>query len=134
MAYRTLFYFLLLLYAISTGGCYIKQVRHLASDVALLKVGSSTQEEVLIYLGDPDEQLETGDGVEKWLYEDKDKSILEKTPFLGKRIGSPEYRRVVVTITNNIVTDLIYFSSDEDDLDWADDYSWQEKKKEKKGD
>ena len=68
-------------------------------------------------------------GVEKWLYKDTEMSLLEKTPLIGKRLGSPEYRQVVVTITNNIVSEVVYSSNDDDDLDWADDYSWQEKNK-----
>jgi hypothetical protein len=125
-------FFLLVFVAVALvgiSGCYTTPVRHLASDVSLLKVGQSTEEDVLIFLGEPDEQQELGAGVEKWLYKDKEMSFLEKTPLVGKRLGSPEYRQVVVTITNNIVTEVVYSSSDADDMDWADDYSWQEKKK-----
>lgn len=128
MGYRSVLFLFLLFSFFAISGCYIKPVRHLASDVGLLKVGSSTQEEVLIFLGEPDNQQEMGDGVEKWLYEDEEKTLLEKTPFVGKHLGAPEYHRVVITLTNGIVTDSVYFSSDEDDLDWADDYSWQGKK------
>ncbi len=128
MGSRT-FIFLLLLSVLTVTGCYNKPVRHLASDVGLLRVGTSTQEDVMVYLGEPDEQQEIGNGVEKWLYKDEDRTLFEKTPLVGKRIGSPEYRRAVVTLTNGIVTKLIYSSSDQDDLDWANDYSWQEKKK-----
>ncbi len=110
------------------SGCYTTPVRHLASDVALLKVGESTEEDVMVFLGAPDEKQELAAGVEKWLYRDKKMSLMEKAPLIGKRLGSPEYKLVVVTIANEIVTELVYSSSDEDDLDWADDYSWQEKK------
>lgn len=124
-------YFLMLLVAVALAtisGCYNKPVRHLASDVALLKVGQSTEEDVLIFLGEPDEQQEVAAGIEKWLYRDKEMSFVEKTPLVGKRLGSPEYKLVVVTLSNKIVTDVIYSASDADDLDWADDYPWQEKK------
>ncbi len=112
---------------VAISGCYSTPVRHLASDVSLLKVGESTEKDVLIFLGEPDEQEELVGGVEKWLYRDKEMSFLEKTPLIGKHIGSPEYKQVVVTIANNIVTDVVYSSSDADDLGWMDDYSWQEK-------
>ena len=111
------------------SGCYNKPVRHLASDAALLKVGTSSSEDVLIYLGDPDEQKTVADGVEKWLYKKEDKTLLEKMPYLGSQFGMPEYSQVVVTIVNGIVTECTFSQSDEDDLEWADDYSWQEKKK-----
>ncbi len=114
---------------IAISGCYTTPVRHLAADVSLLKIGESTAEDALIFLGPPDEQEEQGDGVEKWLYKDTEMSFLEKTPLIGKRLGSPEYKQVVVTITNNIVSDVVYSARDDDDLDWADDYSWQEKNK-----
>ena len=110
-------------------GCYNKPVRHLSSDAAMLEIGKSSNEDVLIYLGDPDEQDVVADGVEKWLYKKKDMSLLERIPFAGRFIGSPEYSQVVVTIDHGIVTDVGFSQSDEDDLDWADDYSWQEKKK-----
>lgn len=124
-------FFLLLFVAVALAtisGCYNKPVCHLASDVALLKVGQSTEEDVLIFLGEPDEQQEVREGVAKWLYRNKYMTTLEKAPLVGKRLGSPEYQLVVVTITNDIVTDVIYTATDADDMDWADDYHWQEKK------
>ena len=130
MVLRTNF-FLLLSFAVALAGisgCYNKPVRHLASDVALLKVGSSTEEDVLVFLGEPDEQQELSEGVETWLYKDKSMTTLEKAPLIGKRLGSPEYKVVMVTITNKIVTEVLYSASDKDDMNWADDYPWQEKK------
>lgn len=128
------FFHLLIVFALATtlgtiSGCYNTPVRHLTADVSLIKIGESTAEDALIFLGQPDEQQEMGAGVEKWLYRDKEESLLQKTPLIGKRLGAPEYRQVVVTISNNIVTGVDYSSSDDDDLNWADDYSWQEKKK-----
>lgn len=111
------------------SGCYTTPVRHLAADVSLLKVGESTAEDVLIFLGPPDQQQELGDGVEKWSYYDKEISLIEKTPVIGKRLGAPEYRQVVVTLTNKLVSEVVYSARDDDDLNWADDYFWQEKDK-----
>ena len=108
------------------SGCYNAPVRHLASDVGLLKVGVSTEEDVLVFLGEPDEKQELESGVETWLYRDKQMTLLEKAPLVGKRLGSPEYQLAMVTITNKIVTKVLYSSSDADDMDWADDYPWQE--------
>lgn len=127
--FRLLVILALVTILVTISGCYTTPVRHLAADVSLLKIGESTAEDVLIFLGPPDEQQEQGEGVEKWLYRDKEMSFIEKTPLIGKRLGSPEYKQVVVTITNDIVSGVVYSASDDDELDWADDYSWQEKKK-----
>ena len=122
-------FIVLLVTAFLLSGCYNKPVRHLVSDAALLKIGKSSSEDVLIYLGDPDEQKTLGDGVEKWLYKKEDRTLLERIPYAGRQFGAPEFSQVVVTIVNGIVTECIFSLSDEDDMDWADDYSWQEKKK-----
>lgn len=128
MVLRMNFFLLVCISLVALAGCYTTPVRHLSADIALLKVGSSTEEEVLIFLGEPDEKRDAGTGVVKWLYHDKKMSLLEKAPLIGKRIGSPEYQQVAVTLTNNIVTDIAYSSSDADELGWTDDYPWQEKK------
>ncbi len=123
-------FFLLFLLALSTlGGCYTKPVRHLGSDIALLQVGKSTSEDVIVFLGEPDEQQEIDGAVQKWLYKDKNVSLLQKTPLIGNKLGSPEYNQVVVTFQNGIVSACDYSYSDEDDMGWAKDFSWQEKKK-----
>lgn len=121
------YFFTMLLAACFLSGCYITPVRHLAADIALVQVGQSTREDVLIFLGDPDDQQVLGKGVEKWLYIQTKTSTAEKTPFLGKYFGTPEVNRVFVTFTNGIVTDSVFSSNDEDELDWADDYPWQKK-------
>jgi hypothetical protein len=111
------------------SGCYMKPVRHLASDIALLQVGKSTSADVIVFLGEPDEQQEFDEGVQKWLYKDKNMSLLQKTPLVGSKLGSPEINKVVVTFRNGIVFACDFSYSDEDDMDWAKDFSWQEKKK-----
>ncbi|MFT5697191.1 MAG: hypothetical protein ACI8ZB_000039 [Desulforhopalus sp.] len=121
------YFFILLLTAFFLSGCYITPVRHLAADIALVQVGQSTREDVLIFLGDPDEQQVISAGVEKWLYTQTKKSTVEKTPFLGKYLGVPEVNLVVITFTNGIVSDTAFSSDDKDELGWADDFSWQKK-------
>ena len=127
MAVKLRILFLALMLAVGVSGCYVKPVRHLASDAALLKVGESTKEEVLIFLGEPDEHREVGEGVEQWVYRDKKMSFLEKTPLVGKRIGAPEYQTLVVILRNSIVVDCVYSSSDEDETKWTKNFSWQKK-------
>lgn len=107
------------------SSCYITPKRHLASDIILVQVGKSTREDVLIYLGDPDDQKVLEGGVEKWLYTEMDANVVEKTPLVGKYFGSPEIENVIITFTNGIVSDTAFSATDKDELDWADDYSWQ---------
>lgn len=122
-------FFIILVLLFSISGCYSKPVRHLASDIALIKVGTSTEEDVEIFLGEPDEKQELDGGVVKWLYIDKNQTLMQKTPLIGKQIGAPVFHRAVVTLQGGIVTDTTYSVSDEDEMDWTDDYSWQVKKK-----
>ncbi len=120
------FLLLVLAMALLVSGCYNKPVRHLASDVSLLKIGESTQEDVLVYLGDPDELEDLGNGTQKWVYRDEKASFFEKTPWVGKYVGSPEDRQVEVTLKNGIVVERSFTAYDEDDLSWSKDFSWQE--------
>ena len=115
---------LFLLTALS--GCYNTPVRHLASDVVLIDVGTSSRSDVLIYLGEPDEQVIVGDGVERWLYRDEVKTLLEDTPWVGKYAGTPEDVQVVVVLENDVVTECVFSDVDKDDLAWQDDFKWQE--------
>lgn len=108
------------------AGCYDKPIRHLASDVALIETGSSTHEDVLIYLGEPDATSVGDDGVERWLYRDKHyANLFEEAPYIGEYAGAPEIVQVVVVLKNNVVQDCVFSSSDEDNLDWTDDFDWQ---------
>lgn len=129
MAYRIHTFFWFFLAFCTLSGCYITPVRHLASDVALLQVGKTTSEEVVVFLGEADEQKDLGDGAQKWLYRDKSVGILQRTPFFGSKLGSPEIRQVVISLKNGIVSACDYSYSDEDDMGWTNDFSWQGKKK-----
>jgi hypothetical protein len=103
-------------------------VRHLAADIALLKAGETTQEDVIIYLGEPDDVRELDDGTVQWLYLEKDESTLRKTPLVGNMMGSAEFQRAIVTIKDGIVAEAVYSSSDKKVLDWGDDSSGQMEK------
>ena len=108
--------------------CADKPVRHLASDASLVVVGESTKEDVLTFLGDPDEQKIEPAGVEMWEYFEKRVSTLQKTPYFGKMFGPERHSRIIVTFKGNTVVDCKYFSYSSDEFDWSDDYSWQEKR------
>jgi len=122
-------FFALLIVFLALSGCYMKPVRHLAADVALLKVGETTQEDVIIFLGEPDEVQEAAGGAQNWLYVDRDKSLMAKTPLIGSKVGTTEFKRAVVTVKDGIVIDAVYSSTSDNEPDWAKDYSGQVKKK-----
>jgi hypothetical protein len=111
------------------GGCYNNPVRNLASDVLLIKAGQSTGDDVLTYLGEPDEQKVIDKGVEQWLFREKTSTVMERTPVVGKYLGSPGIGQVIVTVKDNVVVDSRYEAHDADENDWTDDFSWQKGKK-----
>lgn len=119
--------FFLIAITLLVGGCYSKPVRNLASDAALIKVGRSSSDDVLTYLGEPDEQEVVGNGVERWLYREDTASKLEKAPLVGKYFGSPTVGRVVITFKDNRVIECSYDAHDADESRWEDDFSWQKK-------
>ena len=108
-------------------GCYMTPVRHLASDVGLLKIGVSTQEDVLLYLGEPDGKVDLGNGKQQWLYVDVDKAFYQKIPFVGKYFGDPDVVRARIVMTENIVTDCSFSMADDAEKSWSQEFSWQKK-------
>lgn len=108
------------------SGCYSTPVRHLASDAGLIKIGTSDKEEVLTYLGEPDEQEVLAEGVEKWVYREYESSALKSTPVVGKYFGPKNYGTVTVILKDDIAVKCVYGAYDHNELDWADDFDWQE--------
>ena len=122
------YFFTMLLAACFLSGCYITACASSCSGYCTcFKWASQPEKTFLSFWATRDDQQVLGKGVEKWLYIQTKTSTAEKTPFLGKYFGTPEVNRVFVTFTNGIVTDSVFSSNDEDELDWADDYSWQKK-------
>ncbi len=122
------YFICVVLTALVLSGCYNTPVRHLASDAALIKVGESTRNDVLTYLGEPDEQFILKDGEERWLYTEFEHSMVKDAPYVGKYFGEPDYGTVTVKIQNDIVTECVYDGWEYNSDDWADDFDWQEKK------
>jgi hypothetical protein len=110
------------------ASCADRPVRHLASDASLIKPGATTREDVLTYLGDPDAQQMTSETTERWIYYEERQSTMQKTPYLGGFFNARGYSRIVVTFEGDTVVDCTFSSHDADEFDWADDYSWQEKR------
>lgn len=107
-------------------GCYNHPVRHLASDVGLIKAGETTRQEVLALLGDPDSTRMVSATTEEWIYHDEDKSLLQKTPVVGGAFSSKGYKMVVLTLNGDLVTAARYDAYDKDEFDWQGDYKWQD--------
>ncbi|BDD85640.1 hypothetical protein [Desulfofustis limnaeus] len=110
------------------AACAGAPVRHLASDASLIKAGASTKEEVLTYLGDPDSRQTLSDRQERWIYYEERKSDLQQTPYLGRLFNAKGYDQIIITFEGDTVIDCRFNSFDADEFDWADDYSWQEKR------
>jgi hypothetical protein len=90
------------------AGCAKKNVRHLASDVCLITPDQTSKEQVLAYLGLPDEQYEMADGSETWVYYDVRKTMLRDTPYIGEKIGEQKYEMVKVKFGGDIVQTCVY--------------------------
>lgn len=111
---------------VSLTGCYNKPVRHLASDVVLIQTGTSTREDVIMYLGEPDDIQVAEAGVERWMYSDSRRNLQEGLPWVGKYFGEAEMTHVAITIKNNVVVDSQFVCKDSDDLNWQEDFDWQQ--------
>lgn len=127
MALKNLTRLLILAILLGISGCYVTPVRHLAADAAMVQVGVTTRDDVIVFLGPPDEHQDLEGGAEALIYEEEHRSFFEKLPLLGKHIGNPEYRKVVIILRKGIVVKCSYSSSDEDEKSWSKDFSWQEK-------
>ncbi len=120
--------FVLLAALLLLGSCADKPIRHLASDASLIKPGTTTREDVLTYLGDPDAQQMTSEETERWIYYEERRSTMQKAPYVGRFFNAGGFSRIVVTFDGDTVVDCIFSSHDSDEFDWADDYPWQEKR------
>jgi len=110
----------------SLTGCYNKQVRHLASDIVLIQNGTSTREDVIMYLGEPDDIQVVETGIERWVYSDSRRNMQEGLPWIGKYFGEAEKTDVAIIIKNNVVVDSRFISKDSDDLEWQKNFDWQQ--------
>lgn len=124
--YRFLPVTLLVLVAITMAGCYNKSLRHLSSDASLIKVGKSSKNDVLIYLGEPDKERVLADGQEEWAYIEEKPSGYQRTPLIGGFFSGNGYDNILVVFKDDIVESCKFREYDEDEFDWADDFSWQE--------
>jgi hypothetical protein len=99
---------LCLSFMLGTISCARKDVRHLASDVGLVTLGTTTKEEVFNYLGQPDQEYEMTDGGLLWVYYEAKRTLLRDTPYIGKKMGEEIYEVVKVTFKGDIVQTVGY--------------------------
>jgi outer membrane protein assembly factor BamE (lipoprotein component of BamABCDE complex) len=112
----TLLVFLFLSVVLTVTACSNKQVRYLASDVCLVEPDKTTKQEVLSYLGQPDEQYVEPTGEEVWVYYDAKKSMLSNTPYIGDQVGDEKFEMVTVTFNGDIVRTSVYRSMSEEEF------------------
>ena len=122
----TLFMFFLALFMLS--GCYSKQVRHLASDAALIKPGQSSVKDVQKYLGEPNGRREISPGVSEYVYYEDRPGFFGNMPVLGPMAGPGGYEMIVVTIEKDMVSNCEFRNFNESDRKWVEDFTWEEVK------
>lgn len=108
------------------GGCQAKQIRHLASDAAMITPGQTTRQEVTRYLGEPDARRTVSAGVEEYVYYETKKSDLARLPLLDRLLGTQGYEILIITIKNDKVTGTEFRTYDKDDAGWSKDFTWEE--------
>lgn len=92
-------------------------VRHLSSDVCLVMPESTTRQEVLSFLGEPDRKLINPENVEVWLYLKVNKSFAKKTPLLGDKLGYQNYETVTVSFDADLVRACLYRQLEENEFE-----------------
>lgn len=74
---------------------------------------STTRQEVLSFLGEPDQKFTATDKTETWLYLKVNKSFAKKLPLLGDKLGEQNYETVTITFTGDLVRTCLYRQFDE---------------------
>ncbi len=107
------------------SGCYNKSIRHLASDASLIKAGTSSRNDVLTYLGEPDALRILEDGREEWVYIEEQPSDLQRAPVVGGFFEGKGYDKVLVVLENDIVQSCQFREFANDEFDWDDESFWK---------
>ena len=123
---QALFVLCILLFLL--GGCHSKQVRHLASDAALIKPGQTTMAEVRKYLGEPNGRRDVSAGVVEIVYYEERPGFLGTMPVLGSLAGTDGYEMIVITLQNDLVTECEFRTFHKNDRKWVEDFTWEEVK------
>ncbi|MCI5222101.1 MAG: hypothetical protein D3924_05375 [Candidatus Electrothrix sp. AR4] len=108
------------------AGCSSKPIRYLASDAALIKVGTSTRQDVLRYLGQPNSRRTLSPGIEEYVYYQARKGTFGRMPLVGDLIDPDSYEMILVTLDGDLVINCEFLIRKEGDKDLADDLSGEE--------
>lgn len=108
-----LYFAFICLISLPLSGCS-GQVRHINSDVCLVKRGNSAKE-VMDILGPPNSKTSTENG-ELWTYYTARKSPLKRTPGLNLLFGSVSYDIIHVTFADNTVANCQYRHANEEEF------------------
>lgn len=108
------------------GGCHSKQVRHLASDAALIKPGQTTVKEIQKYLGEPDGRREVAPGISEFVYFENRPGMFGNMPLLGSMTGPAGYEMIIVTIDNDVATNSEFRTYNQADRKWMEDFTWDQ--------
>ncbi len=110
---KTFCFSLVFTFIVAIFGCS-SSVRHISSDVCLVKQGNS-QKEVIDILGSPKVKTETPKG-EMWTYYVAQKSPLKRTPGMNLLFGTVTYDVIYVTFQDNIVANCQYRHANEQEF------------------
>lgn len=107
----------LLALMIASVSCTSKDyVRHLASDAALITPQQTTKQNINAYLGPPDKKQPLANGNEEWTYFQQNQSLLRKTPYIGKKLGSEHYDVMTIIFRGEVVDICQYRMFTEEEL------------------
>lgn len=74
---------------------------------------STTRQEVISFLGEPDQKITNAEKSEVWLYLKVNKSFSKKLPLVGTKLGEQNYETVTVTFDGDLVKTCLYRQFDE---------------------
>lgn len=94
------------------AGCADHPVRHLASDVSMIKVGQSTRKDVQTYLGEPDIKQKVSRGRDEWIYQEQQRSSLQNIYVIGGLFSGHGYSSIVITLEGDLVVASEYRTSE----------------------
>jgi hypothetical protein len=117
--------FMLFISLLLLGGCHTKQVRHLASDAALIKPGQTTVKDVQKYLGEPNSRREVSPGVSEFVYYE-DRPGSSATCRCSARTGPSGYEMIVLTMKAISSPSSDFRNFNESDRKWVEDYTWDQ--------
>lgn len=108
------------------GGCYSKQVRHLASDASLVKPGVTSKKELYQYLGEPNGRRQVSESEVEYVYYEDLPGFLGHMPPFSNWVDGEGYEMIVIMLKDDVVTRCEFRTFKEADQDWIDDFTWEE--------